>query len=343
MFQLRRLLLLLSLLGLVPGAFADPIAIAIHGGAGTLTRDSITPEQERDYLAILNTAVQQGHERLQDGATGSDVVRETIRLLENSPLFNAGHGAVLTWNGTHELDASMMLGHNLAAGAVAGVTRVKNPIEAAYAVLEYSPHVLLSGAGADKFAESQGLTMVDNRYFTTPRRVEALELFRAKYEDKKAQDGDEKLGTVGVVVLDAAGNLAAGTSTGGMTGKRWGRIGDSPLIGSGTFADNRSCAVSATGHGEFFIRWQVASDICARVRYQGLDLLVAANQVLHDELAVAGGEGGVIAIDPKGNVALVFNTEGMYRASINAAGEKVVGIYRSHAGTQNKERDLSDG
>ena len=343
MLQLRRLLLLLGLLGLVPVTFAEPIAIAIHGGAGTLTRDSITPEQERDYLAILNTAVQQGHERLQDGATGSDVVRETIRLLENSPLFNAGHGAVLTWNGTHELDASMMLGHNLAAGAVAGVTRVKNPIEAAYAVLEYSPHVLLSGAGADKFAESQGLTMVDNRYFTTPRRVEALELFRAKYEDKKAQDGDEKLGTVGVVVLDAAGNLAAGTSTGGMTGKRWGRIGDSPLIGSGTFADNRSCAVSATGHGEFFIRWQVASDICARVRYQGLDLLVAANQVLHDELAVAGGEGGVIAIDPKGNVALVFNTEGMYRASINAAGEKVVGIYRSHAGTQNKERDLSDG
>ena len=343
MLQLRRLLLLLGLLGLVPVTFSEPIAIAIHGGAGTLTRDSITAEQERDYLAILNTAVQQGHERLQDGAAGSDVVRETIRLLENSPLFNAGHGAVLTWNGTHELDASMMLGHNLAAGAVAGVTRVRNPIEAAYAVLEYSPHVLLSGAGADKFAESQGLTMVDNRYFTTPRRVEALELFRAKYEDKKAQDGDEKLGTVGVVVLDAAGNLAAGTSTGGMTGKRWGRIGDSPLIGSGTFADNRSCAVSATGHGEFFIRWQVASDICARVRYQGLDLLVAANQVLHDELAVAGGEGGVIAIDPKGNVALVFNTEGMYRASINAAGEKVVGIYRSHAGTQNKERDLSDG
>ena len=343
MLQLRRLLLLLGLLGLVPVTFAEPIAIAIHGGAGTLTRDSITAEQERDYLAILNTAVQQGHERLQDGAAGSDVVRETIRLLENSPLFNAGHGAVLTWNGTHELDASMMLGHNLAAGAVAGVTRVKNPIEAAYAVLEYSPHVLLSGAGADKFAESQGLTMVDNRYFTTPRRVEALELFRAKYEDKKAQNGDEKFGTVGVVVLDTAGNLAAGTSTGGMTGKRWGRIGDSPLIGSGTFADNRSCAVSATGHGEFFIRWQVASDICARVRYQGLDLLVAANQVLHDELALAGGEGGVIAIDPKGNVALVFNTEGMYRASINAAGEKVVGIYRSHAGTQNKEQDLSDG
>ena len=343
MLQLRRLLLLLGLLGLVPVTFAEPIAIAIHGGAGTLTRDSITAEQERDYLAILNTAVQQGHERLQDGAAGSDVVRETIRLLENSPLFNAGHGAVLTWNGTHELDASIMLGHNLAAGAVAGVTRVRNPIEAAYAVLKYSPHVLLSGAGADKFAESQGLTMVDNRYFTTPRRVEALELFRAKYEDKKAQNGDEKFGTVGVVVLDTAGNLAAGTSTGGMTGKRWGRIGDSPLIGSGTFADNRSCAVSATGHGEFFIRWQVASDICARVRYQGLDLLVAANQVLHDELALAGGEGGVIAIDPKGNVALVFNTEGMYRASINAAGEKVVGIYRSHAGTQNKEQDLSDG
>jgi beta-aspartyl-peptidase (threonine type) len=336
-------LLLLGLLSWVPVSFADPIAMAIHGGAGTLTRDSITPEQERDYLAILNTAVQQGYERLQHGAIGSDVVRETIQLLENSPLFNAGHGAVLTFNGTHELDASMMLGHNLAAGAVAGVTRVKNPIEAAYAVLNYSPHVLLSGAGADEFAESQGLSMVDNRYFTTLRRVEALELFRTQYNHGKVQSGDEKFGTVGVVVLDTSGNLAAGTSTGGMTGKRWGRIGDSPLIGSGTFADNRSCAVSATGHGEFFIRWQVASDICARVRYQGLDLLVAANQVIHDELALAGGEGGVVAIDPKGNAAMVFNTEGMYRASINSAGDKVVGIYRDHAGTVNQGQDVSDG
>jgi beta-aspartyl-peptidase (threonine type) len=342
MIQVRRLLIL-CLLGCVPATIADPIAIAIHGGAGTLTRDSITLEQERSYLAILNTAVQQGYERLRHGADGSDVVRETIRLLENSPLFNAGHGAVLTWNGTHELDASMMLGQSLAAGAVAGVTRVKNPIEAAYAVLTHSSHVLLSGSGADRFAEQQGLTMVENSYFSTPRRVEALKSFRLKHDDKSAQGGDEKFGTVGVVVLDAAGNLAAGTSTGGMTGKRWGRIGDSPLIGSGTYADNRSCAVSATGHGEFFIRWQVASDICARVRYQGLDLNVAANEVIHEELAGVGGEGGVIAIDPAGNVALIFNTEGMYRASIDRNGEKVIGIFREDDNAVINGQDLSDG
>jgi beta-aspartyl-peptidase (threonine type) len=263
--------------------------------------------------------------------------------MEDSPLFNAGHGAVLTWNGEHELDASIMLGQSLAAGAVAGVTRVKNPIDAAYAVLASSPHVLLSGAGADQFAEQQGLRMVENRYFSTPRRVEALEIFRSHNRENKPQNVDEKFGTVGVVVLDSAGNLAAGTSTGGMTGKRWGRIGDSPLIGAGTYADNRSCAVSATGHGEFFIRWQVASDICARVRYQGLDLLMAANQVIHDELGSAGGDGGVIAIDPKGNVAMVFNTEGMYRASINSDGKKVVSIFRDKNNSNNDGQDLSDG
>ncbi|MBT6332944.1 MAG: beta-aspartyl-peptidase, partial [Halieaceae bacterium] len=190
MIQMRGLLIL-CLLGFVPATLADPIAIAIHGGAGTLTRDSITLEQERSYLMILNTAVQQGYERLRDGADGSDVVRETIRLLENSPLFNAGHGAVLTWDGTHELDASIMLGQSLAAGAVAGVTRVKNPIEAAYAVLSHSPHVLLSGSGADRFSEQQGLTMVENSYFSTPRRVEALKSFRLKHDDKSAQGGDE--------------------------------------------------------------------------------------------------------------------------------------------------------
>ena len=236
-----------------------------------------------------------------------------------------------------------MLGQNLAAGAVAGVTRVKNPIEAAFAVLKHSPHVLLSGAGADEFAEEQGLTLVGNTYFSTPRRIEALKLFRAKQHAKIAYEGDEKFGTVGVVVLDAVGNLAAGTSTGGMTGKRWGRIGDSPLIGSGTYANNRSCAVSATGHGEFFIRWQVASDICARVNYQSLGLMAAANQVIHGELTEAGGDGGVIAIDPLGNVALVFNTEGMYRASINNKGQKVIGIFGEPYNTVKHGQDLSDG
>ena len=325
----RRLILLLFSL-LLPGVLqAAPVAIALHGGAGTLTRDKMTPEQERVYLEILDTAVELGHARLRAGAPGYEVVREVIRLMEDSPLFNAGFGAVFTWDGRHELDASIMLGESLRAGAVAGITRVKNPIEAAYAVMEASPHVLLSGSGADAFAEGQGLDLVDNQYFSTPERARALERYRAA----RVGSDSAKFGTVGVVVLDAQGNLAAGTSTGGMTGKRWGRIGDSPLIGSGTYADNGSCAVSATGHGEFFIRWQVASDICARVRYQKVYLQAAATHVIHQELAPAGGDGGVVAVDPRGNVAMVFNTEGMYRASINGVGEKVVAIFKDEPAT----------
>ena len=325
----RRLILLLFSL-LLPGVLqAAPVAIALHGGAGTLTRDKMTPEQERVYLEILDTAVELGHARLRAGAPGYEVVREVIRLMEDSPLFNAGFGAVFTWDGRHELDASIMLGESLRAGAVAGVTRVKNPIEAAYAVMEASPHVLLSGSGADTFAEGEGLVLVDNQYFSTPERARALERYRAA----RVGSDSAKFGTVGVVVLDAQGNLAAGTSTGGMTGKRWGRIGDSPLIGSGTYADNSSCAVSATGHGEFFIRWQVASDICARVKYQKVYLQAAATHVIHQELAPAGGDGGVVAVDPRGNVAMVFNTEGMYRASINGVGEKVVAIFSDEPAT----------
>ena len=325
----RRLILLLFSL-LLPGVLqAAPVAIALHGGAGTLTRDKMTPEQERVYLEILDTAVELGHARLRAGAPGYEVVRQVIRLMEDSPLFNAGFGAVFTWDGRHELDASIMLGESLRAGAVAGVTRVKNPIEAAYAVMEASPHVLLSGSGADTFAEGQGLVLVDNQYFSTPERARALERYRAA----RVGSDSAKFGTVGVVVLDAQGNLTAGTSTGGMTGKRWGRIGDSPLIGSGTYADNSSCAVSATGHGEFFIRWQVASDICARVKYQKVYLQAAATHVIHQELAPAGGDGGVVAVDPRGNVAMVFNTEGMYRASINGVGEKVVAIFSDEPAT----------
>lgn len=325
----RRLILLLFCL-LLPGVLqAAPVAIALHGGAGTLTRDKMTPEQERVYLEILDTAVELGHARLRAGAPGYEVVREVIRLMEDSPLFNAGFGAVFTLDGRHELDASIMLGESLRAGAVAGVTRVKNPIEAAYAVMEASPHVLLSGSGADTFAEGEGLVLVDNQYFSTPERARALERYRAA----RVGSDSAKFGTVGVVVLDAQGNLAAGTSTGGMTGKRWGRIGDSPLIGSGTYADNSSCAVSATGHGEFFIRWQVASDICARVKYQKVYLQAAATHVIHQELAPAGGDGGVVAVDPRGNVAMVFNTEGMYRASINGVGEKVVAIFSDEPAT----------
>lgn len=326
------LLLCLFLSGVLQAA---PVAIALHGGAGTLTREKMTSEQERVYLEILDAAVELGHARLQAGAQGYEVVREVIRLMEDSPLFNAGFGAVFTWDGRHELDASIMLGESLRAGAVAGVTRVKNPIEAAYAVMEASPHVLLSGSGADAFAEGQGLDLVDNQYFSTPARARALERYRAA----RVESDSAKFGTVGVVVLDAHGNLAAGTSTGGMTGKRWGRIGDSPLIGSGTYADNDSCAVSATGHGEFFIRWQVASDICARVRYQKVYLQAAATHVIHQELAPAGGDGGIVAVDPRGNVAMVFNTEGMYRASINGVGEKEVAIFKDEPATGSGDAD----
>jgi beta-aspartyl-peptidase (threonine type) len=233
---------------------------------------------------------------------------------------------VLTWEGHHELDASIMSGGDLAAGAVAGVKSIKNPIEAARAVMLFSPHVLLAGEGADAFAGEQGLERVDNSYFTTPRRRDALERYKSAHVGKPV---DSKFGTVGVVVLDREGNLAAGTSTGGMTGKRWGRVGDAPLIGAGTYADNGSCAVSATGHGEYFIRWQVASDICSRMKYTGVSLQQAATAVIYDELVPAGGEGGVIAVDPEGNVAMVFNTEGMYRASIDARGVKTIGIYKN--------------
>jgi len=309
------------------GAVAEaPVAIAVHGGAGTITRENMSPEQEAAYRTAMDQAVSSGYAALQRGLSGIDVVVAVIKLLEDSPLFNAGHGAVLTWDGHHELDASIMSGSDLAAGAVAGAKSIKNPIEAARAVMLESPHVLLSGKGADAFAQMQGLEIVPNSYFTTPRRLEALERYKSAHVEKPA---DSKFGTVGVVVLDREGNLAAGTSTGGMTGKRWGRVGDAPLIGAGTYADNNSCAVSATGHGEFFIRWQVASDICARVKYTGVTLRGAADAVIHEVLVPEGGEGGVVAIDATGHIAMVFNTEGMYRASIDPEGNKILGIYKN--------------
>ena len=303
-----------------------PVAIAVHGGAGTITRENMSPEQEAAYRTAMDQAVSSGYAALQRGLSGIDVVVAVIKLLEDSPLFNAGHGAVLTWDGHHELDASIMSGSDLAAGAVAGAKSIKNPIEAARAVMQASPHVLLSGEGADAFAEMQGLEIVPNSYFTTPRRLEALERYKSARMENSV---DSKFGTVGVVVLDREGNLAAGTSTGGMTGKRWGRVGDAPLIGAGTYADNNSCAVSATGHGEFFIRWQVASDICARVKYTGATLGAAADAVIHEVLVPEGGEGGVVAIDATGHIAMVFNTEGMYRASIDPEGNKILGIYKN--------------
>ena len=303
------------------------VAIALHGGAGTIERGTMSEELEATYRALLDDAITRGFEKLRKGEPGLDVVVSIIQLMEDSPLFNAGRGAVYTWEGTHELDASIMHGENLDAGAVAGISTVKSPIALARAVMEDSPHVMLSGAGAEAFAHEQGFEVIPPEYFATDRRREALDAYKVNEQAGLKPEADHKFGTVGVVVLDAAGNLVAGTSTGGMTGKRWGRIGDSPVIGAGTYADNRSCAVSATGHGEYFIRHTVARGICARVEYGGATLETAATSVVMDELVAAGGEGGIVAVDPRGEVTLIFNTAGMYRASINASGEKTVGIY----------------
>jgi len=312
---------------MMSAANETPVAIALHGGAGTIERGAMSEELEATYRAFLDDAITRGYEELREGRSGLDVVVSVIQMMEDSPLFNAGRGAVYTWEGTHELDASIMHGDNLDAGAVAGVSTVKSPIALARAVMEDSPHVMLAGAGAEAFALERGFDPVPAEYFATERRRQALEAYKANEQAGLKPEADHKFGTVGVVVLDQTGNLVAGTSTGGMTGKRWGRIGDSPVIGAGTYADNRGCAVSATGHGEYFIHHTVARDICARMQFGGVTLEEAASTVVMEELVAAAGEGGIVAVDPAGSVALVFNTPGMYRASINAAGRKVVAIY----------------
>lgn len=309
-----------------------PVAIAIHGGAGTILKSSMTPEKEADYKRVLTQAVQHGYALLQKGEKGEVAVVETIKILESSPLFNAGIGAVYTFDGEHELDASIMHGGSKNAGAVAGVKTIRSPIEAALLVMNESPHVMLSGRGAEDYAKENGLEQVDNTVFDTEFRKQALDKAKARMQQVSSgygsQQGNERFGTVGAVVLDQGGNIVAGTSTGGMTAKRYGRIGDSPVIGAGTYADNESCAVSATGHGEYFIRYNVAADICARMKYQGLTLNDAANTVVNDVLVKTGGDGGVIAIDAKGNVAMPFNSAGMYRASVDINGKVKVAIYK---------------
>lgn len=313
---------------------ADNFAIAIHGGAGTITRDSMTPEREAQYEAKLQEAVNAGYAVLEKGGDSMDAIVVAIQILEDSPLFNAGRGAVYTWEGHHELDASIMNGATREAGAVASVKTVKSPIALAREVMEESVHVMLSGEGAEAFAKQQGLEAVDNSYFNTDARFKALQRMKKQVgnpQDKTAwaqMDDNFKFGTVGAVALDKQGNLAAGTSTGGMTGKRWGRIGDSPIIGAGTWADNDSCAVSATGHGEYFIRYHVAADICSRMKYQQLDVIKAGDTVIHDVLLPAGGTGGVIIVDKHGNVHMPFNTEGMYRAKRQAGSQAEVAIYK---------------
>ncbi|MGQ4275788.1 isoaspartyl peptidase/L-asparaginase family protein [Pseudidiomarina sp. E22-M8] len=311
----------------------DKFAIAIHGGAGTITRAHLTDEQEAAYTAKLTEALNAGHRILEDGGTSMDAVIAAIQIMEASPLFNAGLGAVYTFDGGHELDASIMDGATLEAGAVAGVKTIKSPIALARSVMEHSVHVMLSGEGAEQFAAEQGLEQVANDYFDTEYRFEQLEQAREDLgvADKQAYvelDNNYKYGTVGAVAVDKQGNLSAATSTGGMTAKRYGRIGDSPIIGAGTWADNSSCAVSATGHGEYFIRYHVAADICSRVKYLGESVETAGDTVIHDVLLPAGGTGGVIILDARGNVHMPFNTEGMYRASRVGNGEAEVAIYQ---------------
>ncbi len=325
----------------VPGTAAQPTryVLAVHGGAGTLSPNDLTPELEADYRAALRAALEAGYRILHDGGSSLDAVVAAIRILEDSPLFNAGKGAVFTSEGTVELDASIMDGKTHAAGAVSGVKRVKSPILLARAVMEHSPHVMLTGGGAETFAREQGLEMVENEYFHTERRRRQLERAQQR-EREKAPSGDAHLrqedreaehhayGTVGAVARDQAGNLAAATSTGGMTNKRFGRVGDSPIIGAGTYADNATCAVSATGHGEYFIRGVVAYDVAAMMRYTGLSLAEAANAVIMGKLTERGGTGGIIALDRQGRVAMPFNTSGMYRGVIDEAGNVEVLIYR---------------
>jgi beta-aspartyl-peptidase (threonine type) len=318
----------------------SPVAIAIHGGAGTILKKNMTPEQEAAYLTTLSESVKKGYEALLAGKDGTQAVIDAIVHMENSALFNAGVGAVYTYTGEHELDASIMHGQNKEAGAVAGVKTIQNPILAALLVMEKSEHVMLTGNGAETFASQHGLSLVDNSHFNTKRRYDALQrakkriVEQAQHQtsamtiDEKIAFQDFKFGTVGAVVLDANGNIVAGTSTGGMTAKRFGRIGDSSIIGAGTFADNESCAVSATGHGEYFIRHNVAADICARMKYKGTSLETAANEVIFEVLNSEAGSGGIIAIDHEGNIAMPFNTAGMYRASIDVDGKLSVKIYK---------------
>lgn len=307
-------------------------AIVIHGGAGTILRSDLTPEQDAAYREALHAALDIGEEILKNGGQAIDAVEQTIHFMEDSPLFNAGKGAVFNHEGHNEMDASIMTGKDRMAGAVGGVSNVKHPISAARAVMEKSPHVLLTGKGAEQFAAEQALEIVDPTYFYTERRWEALQRAIAREQEQgeaqvELDHDDRKKGTVGCVALDKEGNIVAGTSTGGMTNKRWNRLGDSPLIGAGTFADNETCGVSCTGHGEYFIRWAVAYDVAARMAYKELDLATAANEVVNHALVKAGGEGGLIALDRMGNIAMPFNTEGMYRGYAKP-GEREVAIYK---------------
>jgi len=298
-------------------------ALAIHGGAGVITRASMDRSAEQAYRMALYSALSKGEEILASGGSSLDAVEAVVRFLEDDPLFNAGRGAVFTYEGQNEMDASIMDGRDRSAGAVSGIRHARHPISLARAVKEHSPHVFLAGPGAEEFGREQGIEMVDTSWFYTERRYQS----HLQGLDSATQTAEQKHGTVGAVALDQQGNLAAATSTGGMTNKRWNRVGDTPVIGAGTFADNATCAVSSTGHGEYFIRWAVAHDIAAMMEYGHVTLADAANHVVMDKLVKAGGEGGVIAVDRMGHIAMPFNSEGMYRGYA-IPGERFVGIFK---------------
>jgi len=309
-------------------------AIAIHGGAGTILKSSMTPEKEKAYLDGLKNAIESGELILKNGGTSIDAVEKAIRSLEDNPLFNAGKGAVFSNAGKNEMDASIMNGEDLSAGAVAGISNVKNPISLAKGIMQKSEHVFLAGNGAIEFAKLIGSEFEEDAYFFEQMRFDQLQ--QAKQSDgvfldhttDKFENGEKKFGTVGAVALDIHGNLAAGTSTGGMTNKKFGRVGDSPIIGAGTFANNETCAISCTGHGEFFIRSVVAHDISCLMEYKGLSLKEACDFVVMDKLVKIGGEGGLIAIDKYGNIEMPFNSEGMYRAKKSEDGALFIKIYK---------------
>ncbi len=301
------------------------LAIAVHGGAGTLPASELTPETQRAFNDGLESALRAGFAVLEQGGASLDAVVAAVKVLENDPLFNAGRGSVLAANGEHELDASIMDGRDLRAGSVTGLRHVRNPIALARLVMDRSPHVMLAGAGAEEFALEHGLEPVPNHYFATERR--RLELERL-LRGEQQPGGEAVLGTVGAVALDSNGNLAAATSTGGMTGKKWGRVGDSPIIGAGTYAANDCCAVSATGHGEFFIRLAVAHEVASLVRYRGMDVRQATDDVVMNQLGRLGGTGGVIAIGRDGTIAMPFNSPGMLRGAMDSRGRLETGILR---------------
>lgn len=335
-------------MGMAAAEAAPRWAIVVHGGAGVIERNKLSAEQEHAYREAMRKVTESGAKLLADGGPALDVVEATVGMMEDDPLFNAGRGAVFTAQGRNELDAAIMDGKTLKAGSVAGVTRTRHPISLARRVMEGSPHVMLVGTGADAFSAQHGLEQVPPGWFYTQRRWDALMTFLSTNKlpvpskpsgipaeeeagKKKLAHDEGKKGTVGVVVLDRFGNVAAGTSTGGTTGKRWGRVGDSPIIGAGTYASNQSCAVSATGTGEFFIRLSVAHEICSLVKYRGLSLQAAVDQVIQQQLTELQGDGGVIAVTPDGQMAWSFNTSGMYRARAAEGQPVTVGMFKDES------------